>query len=37
MNIYDIKGPDVVFKIEYLWNGWIKKDGVNAKVVLCST
>ena len=21
----NIKGPDVAFKEEYLWNGWVKK------------
>ena len=30
-----LKGPDVVFEVEYLWNGWVKKDGVNANPVLC--
>ena len=28
------KGPDVTFEVEYLWNGWVKKDGVNANQVL---
>ena len=26
---------DVVFEVEYLYNGWVKKDGVNANLVLC--
>ena len=25
-----IWGPYVVFEVEYLWNGWVKKDRVNA-------
>ena len=32
---YNIRGPDVVFEVEYLWNGWVKKDGINANLVLC--
>ena len=24
-----------MFEIEYLWKGWVKKDGVNANLVLC--
>ena len=24
-----------MFKAEYLWNGWVKKDGFNANLVLC--
>ena len=24
-----------MFEVEYLWNGWVKKDGVNANQVLC--
>ena len=24
---YNIRGPDVVFKVEYLWNDWVKKKG----------
>ena len=30
-----MKGSDFVFKVEYLRNGWVKKDGVRANVVLC--
>ena len=30
---YNIRGPDVVFEVEYLWNGWVKKDGVNVNLV----
>ena len=26
--------PYVVFEVEYLWNGWIKKDEVNANLIL---
>ena len=26
--MYSIKGPYVVFEIEYLLNRWVKKDGV---------
>ena len=33
MKIYNIRGPDVVFEVEYLWNGWIKMNGVNANLV----
>ena len=25
--------PYNVFKVEYLWNDWVKKDGVNANLV----
>ena len=32
--IYNIRAPDVVFEIEYLWNGSVKKDVVNANPVL---
>ena len=32
---YNIGGPYVVFKVEYLWNGWVKKDGVNANPIFC--
>ena len=31
----NIRVTDVVFKPEDLWNGWIKKDGVNANLVVC--
>ena len=30
---YNIRGPDVVFEVEYLWNDSVKKDGVNANLV----
>ena len=30
---YNIKAPYVVFEVEYLWNGWVKKDGVNVNLV----
>ena len=33
IKIFNIRGPDVVFEAEYLWNGWVKKDGVNANLV----
>ena len=33
--MYNIRGPDVVFEVEYLPNGWVKKDGVNANLDLC--
>ena len=28
-----IRGPYVVFEPEYLKNGWIKNDGVNANLI----
>ena len=28
-----VRGPDVVFEVEYLWNGRVKLDGVNANLV----
>ena len=31
---YDIRGPDIGFEVKYHWNGWVKKDGVNAYLVL---
>ena len=31
---YNIRGTYVVFKVNYLLNGWVKKDGVNANLVL---
>ena len=31
---YYIRGPYVVFEVEYLWNGSVKKNGVNANVVV---
>ena len=24
-----------MFKVEYLWNSWVKKDGINANLILC--
>ena len=30
---YNIRVPYTVFEVEYLWNGWVKKDGVNANLV----
>ena len=36
IKIYNIKGTDVVLEVEYLWNGWVKKDEVNATFVLCN-
>ena len=32
--IYNIRGDLVAFEVEYLWNGWVKKDWVNANLVL---
>ena len=29
IKIYNIRGLDVVFEVEYFWNGWVKKNGVN--------
>ena len=29
-----MKGPDVVFIVEYHCNGWVKKNRVNANLVL---
>ena len=34
-NIYSVRGPDVVFVVESIWNDWVKKDGINANLVLC--
>ena len=31
--IYNIRGLDIVLEVEYLSNGWVKKDGVNANLV----
>ena len=28
-----LRGPDVMFEIELLWNGWFKKDGAYANLV----
>ena len=33
---YNLSGADVVFKVDYLWNGCVKKDEVNANLVLCN-
>ena len=33
IKMYNIGVTDVVFKVEYLCNGWVKKDGVNANLV----
>ena len=27
------RGIYVMFEVEYLWNGWIRKDGANAKLI----
>ena len=32
---YNISGHYVVFEVEYLWNGWVKKNGVNVNFVKC--
>ena len=32
---YNIRGPCVVFEVKYLWKGSVKKNGVNANLVLC--
>ena len=29
ITIYIQRGSDVMFEIEYLWNGWVKNDGVH--------
>ena len=34
IKIDNIRGLDVVFEVEYLLNSWVKKDGVNANLVL---
>ena len=34
IKIFNIRGPDVMFEVEYLWNGWVKKNGVNANPIL---
>ena len=31
------RGLYAVFEVEYLWSGWVKKDGVNANLVLCDS
>ena len=31
---YNIGGPYVMSEVEYLWNGSVKKNGVNANLVL---
>ena len=28
-----IRGSDVVFEVEYLLNGWVKKNEVNANLI----
>ena len=33
IKICNIRVTDVVFEAEYLCNGWVKKNGVNANVV----
>ena len=30
IKICNIRGSGVVFEVYYLWNGWVKKDAVNA-------
>ena len=30
---YIIRGPYVMFEVEYLWKGWVKKDGVDVNLV----
>ena len=36
IKIYNIRDTDVVFEVEYLENGWVKKVEVNANLVLCN-
>ena len=31
--VITLEATDVKFKVEYLWNGRVKKDGVDAKLV----
>ena len=26
-----------MFEVKFLWNGWVKKDEVNANLILCDT
>ena len=33
IEIYNTRVTDVVFEVEYLCNGWVKKDGVNANLL----
>ena len=35
IKIYNIRGFDVVFDVpvDYLWNGWVKTDGVYSNLV----
>ena len=33
IKINNTRGTDVVFEAEYLCNGWVKNDGVNANLV----
>ena len=28
--------PNITFEVEYHWNGWVEKDGINANLVLCN-
>ena len=30
---YIIRGPYVMFEVEYLWKGWVMKDGVDVNQV----
>ena len=30
---YIIRGPFVMFEVEYLWKDWVKKDGVDVNLV----
>ena len=34
IKIFNIRGPDVMFEVEYPWNGWVKKNGVYANPIL---
>ena len=33
IKVYNVRATDVVFEVDYLCNGWVKKDGVNANLV----
>ena len=33
IKIYNISVTDIAFEVEYLCNGWVKKDGVNTNLV----
>ena len=35
LQLYSIRDPNVMLEVEYPWNGWVKKNGVNANLVLC--